>query len=158
MNLTNNFQTQNGTIYTIDPINKTVCGGHYCPIPQKFKFLDMELGKPATIILENGSFFKTSPIQAFNVEQNKNEVQIITLYTKNSTYYLDYENMLISGGKLQNPIPFLKIDFTGIGNPAKIYLSNGQIMATSSIVAFEQKFINSNDKQYQEVDNDYNLI
>lgn len=138
MRLMNNFITENGTLYEINPINKTIVGGRNCPYPMRYQSLETRIGEPAFIILENGTFLKTSKVEAFNVKEEILQKQITEVKTKNSTYYFDYENMTVHGGKLSESVAFLKVECRGTGFPAFVNLQNGQYIRTSPVIEMKQ--------------------
>lgn len=58
--------------------------------------------------------------------------------TKNSTYYVDTKNKTISGGVLSFQREYISLKAM-IGEPAVVYMANGEVITTSPVVKLKTK-------------------
>lgn len=66
--------------------------------------------------------------------------------TKNSTYLVDWDNQTVTGGRFTQPVSFIN-EFCCINSNMLLYLCDGNVLRTSTVLAVKEVKNENNCKQ-----------
>lgn len=66
--------------------------------------------------------------------------------TKNSTYLVDWDNQIVTGGRFTQPVSFTN-GFCAMGSNMLLYLCDGNVLRTSTVIDVKEVKNENNRKQ-----------